>query len=181
MKLVSFEMEMSPHTTEKVWGFEFSMLGAAGYNVDLATPLLGVSKAISAVNEVLGPALVGSTLSPVDQTGIDELLIKLDGTKDKSRLGANAILGVSMAAARAGAALKVNLLTNMDPEDTRPTDAYTPSKRVELFQHISELAFPSRSKDKPYVLPVPCTNQVNGGVHSGNPLAPQGPLLTSII
>lgn len=45
---------------------------------------------------------------------------------------------------------------------------------MELFQHIGQLCDPERSSERTYVLPVPCTNQVNGGVHSGNPLAPQG-------
>ena len=68
----------------------------------------GVSKAVAAVNDVLGPALVQSDLSPDDQEGIDRLLIGLDGTPNKSKLGANAILGISMAACRAGAAHKVS-------------------------------------------------------------------------
>lgn len=59
------------------------------------------------MNETLGPLLIDSGLSPSDQQGIDELLIKIDGSKDKSRLGANAILAISMAVCRAGAAEKV--------------------------------------------------------------------------
>lgn len=59
------------------------------------------------MNTVLGPALIKSGLKPEDQAKIDELLIDLDGTDLKSKYGANAILGISMAAARAGAAEKV--------------------------------------------------------------------------
>ena len=61
----------------------------------------GVTKAVANVNDILGPAVVGMEVT--DQRKIDKRLIELDGTKQKSRLGGNAILGVSMAAARAGA------------------------------------------------------------------------------
>ena len=64
----------------------------------------GVLKAVSNVNEIIAPALVGA--NPEDQTGIDELLNKLDGTMNKGRLGANAILGVSLACAKAVAISK---------------------------------------------------------------------------
>jgi enolase len=62
----------------------------------------GVLRAVENVRDVIGPELVG--LDAADQAGIDELLIELDGTPDKSRLGANATLGVSLAAAHAAAA-----------------------------------------------------------------------------
>ena len=61
----------------------------------------GVQKAVQNVNEVIAPALLGTDVQ--DQILIDNTLIKLDGTENKEVLGANAILGVSMAAARAGA------------------------------------------------------------------------------
>ena len=61
----------------------------------------GTRKAAANVNEILGPAVVG--LDVTDQRQIDKRLVELDGTKQKSRLGGNAILGVSLAAARAGA------------------------------------------------------------------------------
>nr|HQD92507.1 phosphopyruvate hydratase [Bacilli bacterium] len=61
----------------------------------------GVLKAVENVNEIIAPELIG--LSVFDQVGIDKLLIELDGTPNKSKLGANAILGVSMAVARAAA------------------------------------------------------------------------------
>ena len=61
----------------------------------------GVLKAVENVNDKLGPAILG--LLAVDQPGVDARLIELDGTKNKGKLGANAILGVSMAVARAAA------------------------------------------------------------------------------
>lgn len=67
----------------------------------------GVSKAVANVNDILGPELVKSGLKVTSQTEIDDFLIKLDGTPNKGKLGANAILGVSMAVAEAAAAEKV--------------------------------------------------------------------------
>lgn len=55
----------------------------------------GVTKAVSNVNDIIGPKLIESKLDVKDQKAIDEFMIKLDGTKNKSKLGANAILGVS--------------------------------------------------------------------------------------
>merc|ERR1712225_162965 len=66
----------------------------------------GVSKAVENVIKVLGPALIDSGLQVTEQKAVDELLIKTDGTPNKGKLGANAILGVSMAVAKAGAAEK---------------------------------------------------------------------------
>ncbi|CAI4784105.1 AHG_G0052680.mRNA.1.CDS.1 [Saccharomyces cerevisiae] len=68
----------------------------------------GVTKAVSNVNSIIGPALIKSELCVTNQKGIDELMISLDGTSNKSRLGANAILGVSLCVARAAAAQKGN-------------------------------------------------------------------------
>lgn len=68
----------------------------------------GVLKAVSNVEEIIAPALIDKKFNvATDLDKIDHLMIELDGTDDKSRLGANAILGVSMACARAGAAAKV--------------------------------------------------------------------------
>lgn len=107
----------------------------------------GVMKACHNVDEVLGPQIVESGLNPAhDLKKIDELMIKLDGTEDKSKLGANAILGVSMAAARAGAA----------------------ARKVELYEF---LAGESGSPTDEYLLPVPFMNVLNGGDHSGSPMA----------
>jgi len=104
----------------------------------------GVLKAVNNVNTVLGPALVGA--DPTKQEEIDEKLIALDGTKDKSKYGANAILGISLAVARAGAA----------------------QKGVPLYRHIADIA-----GTKEILLPVPAFNVINGGSHAGNKLAMQ--------
>lgn len=67
----------------------------------------GVLKAVANVNEIIGPALIKENIDVKDQPKVDEFLIKLDGTPNKGKLGANAILGVSLAVAKAGAAEKV--------------------------------------------------------------------------
>jgi enolase len=98
----------------------------------------GVRKAVANVNGEVARALAGK---PLDQRAIDELLIALDGTPTKSRLGANALLGVSMAVARAtAAALK------------RP-----------LYEHLAVIS--GRSSGS-YLLPVPMMNILNGGAHA---------------
>ena len=102
----------------------------------------GVLKAVQAVNQIFGPALIGKDAS--QQGMIDDLLIKLDGTPNKGKLGANAILGVSLAVSKAGAA----------------------AKGVPLYQHYADLA-----GNKDLVLPVPSFNVINGGSHAGNRLA----------
>ena len=98
----------------------------------------GVLNAVDNVNEKIAPELVGK--DPRKQSEIDRLMIDMDGTKDKSKLGANAILGVSMSVCKAGA---------VGP----------------LYKHIASLA-----GVKKYVLPVPSMNVINGGVHAGNKL-----------
>lgn len=105
----------------------------------------GVTKAVENVNSVIGPALIKENIKCVDQSAVDEFLIKLDGTPNKTKLGANAILGVSLAVAKAGAA----------------------EKGVPLYAHVSDLA----GTKKPYVLPVPFQNVLNGGSHAGGRLA----------
>ncbi|MBN2234435.1 MAG: phosphopyruvate hydratase [Opitutales bacterium] len=102
----------------------------------------GVLKAVSNVNTIIAPELVGK--SPVDQRGIDELLCSLDGTENKSRLGANAILGVSMAVCRAAAC----------------------GTGDSLFAYLRRLH--GASGDPGYVIPVPMMNVLNGGAHSTN-------------
>merc|ERR1711893_497269 len=82
----------------------------------------------------------------IDQKGIDEMMLKLDGTDNKTNLGANAILGVSMAVCKAGAA----------------------HKGVPLYRHIADLA-----GMKEVIMPVPAFNVINGGSHAGNKLAMQ--------
>jgi enolase len=105
----------------------------------------GVSKAVSNVNDVIAPELIKSGLKVTGQKDIDDFLIKLDGTPNKGKLGANAILGVSMAVAEAGAA----------------------EKGVPLYQHLADLA----GVKPPFVLPTPAFNVINGGSHAGNRLA----------
>jgi len=105
----------------------------------------GVTKAVSNVNDIIAPALIKEALDVKDQSKVDEFLNKLDGTTNKTKLGANAILGVSMAVAKAAAA----------------------EKGVPLYAHISDLA----GTKKPYVLPVPFANVLNGGSHAGGRLA----------
>ena len=70
----------------------------------------GVTKAVKNVNETIGPALIAEKIDVKDQPAIDAFLKKLDGTDNKTNLGANAILGVSLAVAKAGAAEKVGLI-----------------------------------------------------------------------
>ena len=98
---------------------------------------LGVLKACASVNETLKRALKGVDAA---QTAVDERMIAEDGTGDKSRLGANAILAVSLALARALAA----------------------EAGVPLYRHLGG--------DGPFVLPVPLMNIINGGVHADNTL-----------
>ena len=98
----------------------------------------GVLKAVHNVRDEIGPALVG--FDAADQRAIDLALITLDGTKNKARLGANAILGVSLATAKAAAA-----------------DAGVP-----LYRWVGGA--------EAYMLPVPLLNVVNGGAHAANSL-----------
>merc|ERR1711936_1266574 len=106
----------------------------------------GVTKAIANVNDVIAPALVKADLDPVEQNKIDDMMLKMDGTDNKGNFGANAILGVSMAVCKAGAA----------------------HKGVPLYRHIADLA-----GMKEVIMPVPAFNVINGGSHAGNKLAMQ--------
>ncbi|KAJ1976512.1 phosphopyruvate hydratase [Dimargaris verticillata] len=108
----------------------------------------GVFQAVKNVNESIAPALIKANLDVTQQAAVDDFLLKLDGTDNKAQLGANAILGVSLAVCSAGAA----------------------HKGVPLFQHIAELA---GSDTNTFVLPVPAFNVINGGSHAGNKLAMQ--------
>jgi enolase len=74
----------------------------------ICTLLTGVLNAVKNVNEIIAPALIESGLPVTSQKEIDDLLIKLDGTENKGKLGANAILGVSMAVSEAAAADKAS-------------------------------------------------------------------------
>ncbi len=100
-----------------------------------------VGRNIRLIEEKIAPALKG--LKITDQEKIDQTLIELDGTKDKSRLGANTILSVSLACARAGAK----------------------SQQKELFEYLGEIA-----RNQKLSLPTPLLNFINGGKHAQNAL-----------
>uniref|UniRef100_V9KVQ5 Beta-enolase n=1 Tax=Callorhinchus milii TaxID=7868 RepID=V9KVQ5_CALMI len=106
----------------------------------------GVLKAVEHINKIIVPALLEKKLSVLDQEKIDKVMLDLDGTENKSKLGANAILGVSLAVCKAGAK----------------------EKGVPLYRHIADLA-----GNAEIVLPVPAFNVINGGSHAGNKLAMQ--------
>ncbi|MFY9361990.1 MAG: phosphopyruvate hydratase [Dysgonamonadaceae bacterium] len=99
----------------------------------------GVLKAVDNVNEIIAPALIG--MVALDQRGIDAKLLELDGTKTKSNLGANALLGVSLAVAKAAADYL----------------------GLPLYRYIGGV--------NAYVLPIPMMNIINGGSHSDAPIA----------
>jgi enolase len=112
-----------------------------------------VQKAVDNVNNIISKLVVG--LSFLDQKSLDEFLIKLDGTPNKSRLGANAILGVSMAVARLAALIK----------------------QKPLYQYIGEL---SNTAPKDYKMPIPFANIINGGKHAGSSLKMQEFMISPI-
>jgi enolase len=112
-----------------------------------------VLKAVENVNKVIAPALIQKNLDVTKQKEIDEFMLALDGTENKSKLGANAILGVSLAVCKAGAV----------------------HKGVPLYRHIADLA-----GVRQVVLPVPAFNVINGGSHAGNKLAMQEFMLLPI-
>lgn len=99
----------------------------------------GVTKAVENVNDIIAPAIIG--MDAIDQIGIDNLMIELDGTETKSKLGANAMLGVSLATAHAAADYL----------------------GLPLFRYIGGTNAKS--------LPVPMMNIINGGSHSDAPIA----------
>ena len=96
----------------------------------------GVLKAVKNVDEVIAPEVV--KMNNLDQRKLDMMMCELDGTPSKSRLGANAILGVSLAAAKAAAA----------------------SYKIPLYRYIGGISS--------YRMPVPMMNILNGGAHAGN-------------
>jgi len=98
----------------------------------------GVLKAVENVNKKIAPKLIG--LDCIHQETIDNIMLKLDGTDNKDKFGANAILPVSMAVTKAGAA----------------------AKNLPLYQYIAELFGVA-----PHILPVPMCNVINGGKHAG--------------
>jgi enolase len=98
----------------------------------------GTTKAVANVNNIIGPALMKDLIDPYDQVGLDNYLIKLDGTENKGKLGANAMLGVSLATAKAAAE----------------------SRGRFLYEYIGGC--------NAKVLPVPMMNILNGGKHADN-------------
>jgi enolase len=99
----------------------------------------GVLKAVTNVNVVLAPVLVGTDASK--QTQIDQMMLELDGTENKSKLGANAVLSISIAVLRAAAA----------------------EKKIPTYQYVAELASkPTES----FTMPIPMMNVLNGGKHA---------------
>jgi len=102
----------------------------------------GVLTAVKNVNDLIAPALIGK--DETQQAALDQAMIDMDGTENKSKLGANAILGVSLAVAKAGAA----------------------AKGLPLYKYFGALAGNTK-----FVLPVPAFNVINGGSHAGNKLA----------
>jgi enolase len=106
----------------------------------------GVLKAVANVNKKIAPKLRGQEIS--QQTKLDQIMIKLDGSKNKSNLGANAILGVSLACARAGASVA----------------------NLPLYKYIRKAY---RLPEKRWRIPVPTMNIINGGKHADNSLTIQ--------
>ena len=105
----------------------------------------GVSKAVQNVNEIIAPELIG--MNGENQTEIDEKMLNLDGTPNKDKLGANAILSVSLAVAHAVAN----------------------AKHIPLYKHIANIF----GNPTPCVLPRPMMNIINGGAHADNGLDAQ--------
>jgi len=109
----------------------------------------GVSKAVSNANDILAPSIIG--ISVYNQTEIDNKMIDLDGTPNKSNLGANSILGISLAVAKAAAA----------------------EKKIPLYRYIGG--------DDACTLPVPMMNIINGGSHSDSPIAFQEFMIVPVL
>ncbi len=105
----------------------------------------GVSKAVANVNDTIAPQIIGMDASA--QTTLDEKMLSIDGTPNKDKLGANAILSVSMAAARAVAN----------------------QKDMPLYKYLAEIY----GNNNPHVLPCPMMNIINGGAHADNGLDAQ--------
>jgi enolase len=104
----------------------------------------GVLKAVDNVNRIIAPTLLNRNLDVIEQTKIDEEMIKLDGTEFKTQLGANAILSVSLACAHAAANYK----------------------KKPLFKYLREDIL--KNSDTIFKMPVPMLNVINGGAHADN-------------
>ncbi len=107
----------------------------------------GVKTAVANVNDILGKKMIGFDVR--EQKKIDEEMIRLDGTENKSKLGANAILSVSLATAKLAATLQ----------------------KIPLFAHLYQMSY--NKSINSYLMPIPCSNILNGGKHAGNALAIQ--------
>jgi enolase len=112
-----------------------------------------VMKAVDNVNKVIAKKIVGMEF--LDQKAVDDTLIALDGTKNKSKLGANAILGVSMAVCRLAAQVK----------------------QKQLYEYIGEI---TGTDPKKFTIPVPFSNIINGGKHAGSSLKIQEFMITPV-
>ncbi len=132
---------------------------------DTDTPLYdgrGVQQAVGNVNNILAPAILG--MDPADQQAIDDKLLELDDTPQKSRLGGNALLGVSLAAAHVAAS----------------------SRRIPLYSHLQALY--DDSADTPVLdalpdeprMPLPMVNMISGGLHAGGNLDFQDVLIMPV-
>src|SRR3989344_8098486 len=108
---------------------------------------LGVHNAIRNIEKIIAPKLIG--IDCRNQEKIDRLMISLDGTKNKSKLGANAILGVSLACARAAAL----------------------AEKKELYEYIHQLYAVDSAVNTKMILPRPFFNIMNGGKHADNELS----------
>jgi len=107
----------------------------------------GVKTAVANVNDILGKKMIGFDVR--EQKKIDEEMIRLDGTENKGKLGANAILSVSLATAKLAATLQ----------------------KIPLFAHLYQVSYNKSTNS--YLMPIPCSNILNGGKHAGNALAIQ--------
>jgi len=104
----------------------------------------GVLKSVNLINDVLGPSVTG--MDPTDQIGIDEKMLKMDGTKNKSKFGANTILAISATVAKSGAV----------------------AKKIPLYRHIAEISA-QHGMQIQLKIPTPLFNMINGGLHgAGN-------------
>jgi len=106
-----------------------------------------VTKAVENVNRIIAKELIG--MDVIGQNLIDKKMLELDGTENKSRLGANAILSVSLAVAKLSAKLR----------------------NIPLYRHIYEMSYNKTNEN--YLLPIPSCNILNGGEHAGNDLSIQ--------
>lgn len=104
----------------------------------------GVQKAVTNINSIIAPAIIN--LDPEKQAKIDKIIIDLDGTNDKSKLGANAILAVSLAVSHVAAK----------------------SKNIDLFEHFSSIYKDITGNTPSKSLPMPMLNILNGGEHADN-------------